>query len=343
MAVTPEPLVAGRRVAVIDCGSNSTRLLLATVSGGRVLDAHRRTVITRLAAQVDRTGRLSDEAVDRVARVLKGFAERWRAEDVHDVAVCATSAVRDAANASLLVRAVEQATGVTPVVLSGVDEADLTFAGGVRASGSEPAGGDRWVRASGSEPAGTVRRVVCDIGGGSTELIVGRAAPEHRVSLQLGGVRLRERHLHSDPPTVDEYAALIADVDGVLERLPDVFMAEGDVPLVAVAGTATTLAGVAAGLDADAADRVDGMVLTAADVRQVLERLAWIPAHRRLLHAAVVPGREDVIVAGGLLLVRVLEHFGFAAVEVRVADLLDGIALRLAAGEWPRPGTPVGA
>jgi exopolyphosphatase / guanosine-5'-triphosphate,3'-diphosphate pyrophosphatase len=337
MAAAPEPAVAGRRVAVVDCGSNSTRLLLATVSGGRVLQAQRRTVITRLAAQVDRTGRLSDEAVDRVARVLEEFAGQWRAEGIDDIAVCATSAVRDATNASRLVRAVETKTGVTPVVLDGVDEAELTFAGGVRASVSEPAGGDEGV---GAQPD---RRVVCDIGGGSTELIVGRGVPQHRVSLQLGSVRLRERHLHHDPPTVAEYAALIADVDEVLARQPMAFAAEGDVPLIAVAGTATTLAAVAAGVDDHAADRVDGMVLTAAELGQLIERLAWIPARRRLMQAAIVPGREDVIVAGGLLLARVLDHFGFAAAQVRVADLLDGIALRLAADDWPRPSTPVRA
>ncbi|HSK95432.1 MAG TPA: hypothetical protein VK891_02355, partial [Euzebyales bacterium] len=192
MTAAPESVVAGRRVAVVDCGSNSTRLLIATVSDGQVLHAQRHTEITRLAAQVDSTGRLSDDAVDRVARVLETYAQQWRAAGIADVAVCATSAVRDAANASCLVQAVETATGVTPVVLSGVDEAELTFAGGVRARASEPVGGDRPVRARASEPVGgdlPGRRVVCDIGGGSTELIAGSDVPQHRVSLQLGGVR----------------------------------------------------------------------------------------------------------------------------------------------------------
>jgi exopolyphosphatase/guanosine-5'-triphosphate,3'-diphosphate pyrophosphatase len=316
-----ERSVSGRRVAVVDCGSNSTRLLLATVVDGRVLGARRRTVITRLGGQVDRTGRLSDDAIDRVVQVLDEYAGQWRGAGIDHVAVCATSAVRDAANAMRLVRAVERATGVTPVVLSGVEEAELTFAGGV-AGQSE-------------------RRVVCDIGGGSTELIVGRGVPERRVSLQLGSVRLRERHLHHDPPTAAEYAALIADVDAVLAAQSSAYGAQGDVPLIAVAGTATTLAAVAAGVDAD--DRIDGVVLTAAELAQTIERLAWIPARRRLMHSAIVAGREDVVVAGGLLLARVLDHFGFAAVEVRVADLLDGIALRLAADDWPQSGTPVPA
>jgi exopolyphosphatase/guanosine-5'-triphosphate,3'-diphosphate pyrophosphatase len=195
----------------------------------------------------------------------------------------------------------------------------------------------------GDRPVGTHtdRRVVCDIGGGSTELIAGAGVPQHRVSLQLGTVRLRERHLYHDPPSVEEYGALLADVDAELARQPEAFASEGDAPLIAVAGTATTLAAVEAGIDAD--DRVDGMVLTTARLAQLLERLAWIPARRRLLHAAIVPGREDVVVAGGLLLARVLNRFGFDAVEVRVADLLDGIAVRLAAGDWPRPGRTVPA
>jgi exopolyphosphatase / guanosine-5'-triphosphate,3'-diphosphate pyrophosphatase len=306
---------------VVDCGSNSTRLLLATVEAGRIVGARRRTVITRLARQVDRTGQLADDAIARVVRVLHEYAGQWRAARIDDVAVCATSAVRDAANAARLVEAVERATGVTPVVLSGVQEAELTFAGGV---------GGR---------AG--RQVVCDIGGGSTELIVGRDVPQHRVSLQLGSVRLRERHLHHDPPTVGEYAALIADIDAVLAEQSTVYAAEGGVPLVAVAGTATTLAGVAAGVDGDAHDRIDGMVLTVAELAQLIEGLAWVPAQRRLLHPAVVAGREDVVVAGGLLLVRVLDHFGFGSVRVRVADLLDGIALRLAADDWPTTGCRV--
>jgi exopolyphosphatase/guanosine-5'-triphosphate,3'-diphosphate pyrophosphatase len=301
---------------VVDCGSNSTRLLLATVSDGRVRDPRRHAIITRLGRDVDSTGRLSNAAIDRVTRVIGDYAAQWRAEGVKDAAVFATSAVRDAANAAHLVRAVEMTTGITPIVLSGVDEAELTFAGGI------------------ADMPG--RRVVCDIGGGSTELIAGRGRPEHRVSLQLGSVRLRERHLHHDPPAVDEYAALIADVDAVLATQSQVYAAERDAPLVAVAGTATTLGAVAARVGPDAVDRIDNMVLTVADLAQVIECLAWIPAQRRLLEPAIVPGREDVVVAGGLILARVLDRFGFPAVQVRVADVLDGVAVRLAAGEWPR-------
>jgi exopolyphosphatase/guanosine-5'-triphosphate,3'-diphosphate pyrophosphatase len=312
-----------RAVAVVDCGSNSTRLLLARVVGGRLEPVRRRTVITRLGGRVDGSGRLAGEAIARVTRVLGDYAGQWRAVGIRRVAICATSAVRDAANAGMFVRAVERTTGVTPVVLAGVDEAELTFAGAVAGVGH--------------------RHVVCDIGGGSTELIVGASVPQHRVSLQLGSVRLRERHLHHDPPTADEYEALIAEVTAVLDDQPDVYRAGGPMPLTAVAGTATTLAAVASGVGPEEIDRVDGMVLPVGDLRQLAEDLAWLPARRRLDHPAIVSGREDVVVAGALLLVGIAESFRFAAVQVRVADLLDGIALRLAAGEWPPTGAMVPA
>lgn len=314
---TAEPLARAGRLAVVDCGSNSTRLLIAQVRAGGVRPLLRRTVITRLGGQVERTGRLADAAVRRVVAVIDDFAGQWRSAGVDRVAVCATSAVRDAANARHFADGVTRVTGVAPVVLSGAEEAELTFAGAVAST--------------------TGRQVVCDVGGGSTELIVGVGTPLHRVSLQLGSVRLRERHLQHDPPTADEYAALLADIDGVLRRQPAVYTAEGDVPLVAVAGTATTLAGVTAGVGPDELDRVDGMVLSRRELDQVIEDLAWLPARDRLRHPAIVPGREDVVVTGAMLLARVLARFGFRSLRVRVADLLDGVALRLAAGGWP-PG-----
>jgi exopolyphosphatase/guanosine-5'-triphosphate,3'-diphosphate pyrophosphatase len=305
----------GRCVAVVDCGSNSTRLLVAQVADGRVVRAQRRTVLTRLGGQVERTGRLTGAAIARVTGVLEDYAGRWRAAGCDRVAICATSAVRDAGNAEAFVHAVERATGVTPLVLSGADEAELTFTGAV-------AGMDH-------------RQVVCDIGGGSTELIVGASAPRHRASLQLGSVRLRERHLHHDPPTRDEYAALVADIDAALDDQPDVYRAGGPMPLVAVGGTATTLAAVAVGAGPDDLDQIDGAVMPLADLQQLVEDLAWLPARHRLEHPAIVSGREDVVVAGALLLVGIAGRYGFGAVQVRVADLLDGIALRLAAGGWP--------
>lgn len=320
---TPDGAGADAPVAVVDCGSNTTRLLLAHVVDGRVACATRRTVVTRLAAGVDRTGRLSEAALLRVTSVLERYAAEWRTADVTGVAVCATSAVRDAVNATSFADEVEAVTGVLPVVLPGADEAELTYAGAVAGR--------------------TGRHVVCDVGGGSTELVAGVDTPEHRVSLPLGSVRLRERHLHTDPPTPHEYAALIADADAVLASQSDVYSGDAATTPVAVAGTATTLAGVATGTGPDDAAAIDGVHIDVAELTQLIENLAWVPAQDRLHHAAIVPGREDVVVAGALVLARVAHRFGWRGVEVRIADLLDGIALQLVAGTWPPAGGVVPA
>jgi exopolyphosphatase/guanosine-5'-triphosphate,3'-diphosphate pyrophosphatase len=304
----------GRLVGAIDCGTNSTRLLVARV-GPPVTPVTRVTRITRLGAGVDGTGRLSDAAIARVTGALTDYVDICGAQGVERVGVSATSAVRDAVDGERFLDAVHAVTGVRPVVLSGRSEAALTFAGATAGRHG--------------------RHVVCDIGGGSTELSVGNGELHDAVSLQVGSVRLRERHLAGDPPAPAEYAALVAGVDAALAAVPATFGAPAPAPLIAVAGTALTVAAVARGApDADL-DRLDGTVLSLAEVLQVVEDLAWLTAADRLTHPAIEPGREDVIVAGSLVLGRVMAHLGEAAVEVRVADLLDAIAERLAAGAWP--------
>jgi exopolyphosphatase/guanosine-5'-triphosphate,3'-diphosphate pyrophosphatase len=300
----PERPRDARLVAAVDCGTNSTRLLVA--DAGPPL-----TPVDR----VDATGWLSDAAIERVTDVLGDYADVCRTWNVGRVGVTATSAVRDAADGDRFLDAVGAVTGVRPVVLSGRQEAALTFAGATAGRGGD--------------------HVVCDIGGGSTELSVGDGGLHRAISLQVGSVRLRERHLSGDPPTPAEYAALVAGVDEELSVVPASFAAFGSTPLVAVAGTALTVAGVARdATDADI-DRLDGTALSIREVHQVVEDLAWLTAADRLTHPAIAPGREDVIVAGALVLARVMAHLGHATVEVRVADLLDGIAGSLAAGTWP--------
>jgi exopolyphosphatase/guanosine-5'-triphosphate,3'-diphosphate pyrophosphatase len=309
-------------VAAVDCGTNSTRLLLAHVDDGGVHPFVRRTALTRLGAGVDASGRLSRAAITRVGDVLDAYVREWRDAGATHVAVTATSAVRDATDAAGFLAAVRDITGQDVTVLAGAQEAALTFGGAT---------------------AGTSgRRVVCDIGGVSTELITGDSTVDRWVSMKVGSVRLRERHLFGDPPSPDEYAALVAAIDEVLTGQDDAFSAAGGHPLVAVAGTALTVAAVAIGATDPDVDAVDGTVLPAAAVARVAEDLAWVPAAQRLALPPVVPGREDVIVAGALLLSRLLSRFGFDAVEVRVADLLDGIARRVADGWWP-PAAVAGA
>lgn len=318
MTTMPERGADATLVAAVDCGSNSTRLLIARVDGcGRQLHTiTRRTVITRLGAGVDATSRLSDAAIGRVLDVLDGYRARWRTIGVDRVAITATSAVRDAGNADQFVAAVTRRAGTAPTVLTGGQEAALTFEGAT---------------------AGTsdAHHVVCDIGGGSTELIVGANGVAGWTSLQLGSVRLRERHLHHDPPTVMEYASLLADVDRTLARQPDAFAARSAAPLIAVAGTALTAAAVARRATDPDVDSVDGTVLTLPELVAVVEDLAWVPAAARLRLPPIRPGREDVIVSGAMLLARLAHRFGFARIRVRIADLLDATARRAAVGAWP--------
>lgn len=302
-------------VAAVDCGTNSTRLLIARVDGAGVHPVARAGRITRMGAGVDADGLLGAAAIGRVTAVLGEYARWWADVGVDRVAVTATSAARDAANVDDLRTAVHDVIGVDPVVLTGAQEAALTFAGataGLRG-----------------------RRVVCDIGGGSTELVVGDGAAQQWTSMPLGSVRLTERHLHTDPPMPAEYGALLADVDAVLRAQPDAFAAVDGEPLIAVAGTALTVAAVALAHHDDDFAAVDGTHLSRRAVAAVAEELAWLPSSDRLAYGPITPGREDLVVAGCLLLARLLEHFGFTAVRARVADLLDGTARQLADERWP--------
>jgi exopolyphosphatase/guanosine-5'-triphosphate,3'-diphosphate pyrophosphatase len=310
-------------VAAVDCGTNSTRLLVARVDAAGVHPLARVGRITRMGAGVDATGVLDAAAIGRVTDVLADYARRWAAAGVDRVAVTATSAARDAGNVDQLRTAARAVSGVEPVVLTGAQEAALTFAGataGLRG-----------------------RRVVCDIGGGSTELVVGEVTAQRWTSMPLGSVRLTERHLHTDPPKPAEYGALLADVDAVLRTQPDAFAAVDGEPLIAVAGTALTVAAVALARHDDDLAAVDGAHLSRRAVAAVAEELAWLPTRDRAAYGPITPGREDVVVAGCLLLARLLERFGFTAVRVRVADLLDGTARQLAGGQWPpTPAVPPG-
>lgn len=305
------------RVAAVDCGTNSTRLLLAEVDpAGRLTTLTRRTVVTRLGRGVDAAGRLAAEAIDRSAAVLAEFAAQWRAAGIDRVGVVATSAVRDAANPAAFTDAVRAATGITPRVLSGAEEAAWAFAGAL--GGVDVAA-----------PA-----LVVDIGGGSTELILGdahAAAPVAATSRQLGAVRLTERLLPADPPTASQRAAAAVAVDAELTAAAAEVPLAAAAALVAVAGTATTLAALHLGLaDYDSA-AVHGTRLRTAEVAALLDWLAHTPSAEVARRAVVAPGREDVLYAGALILTRVLAASGLEAVVVSETDLLDALARQVAA------------
>ena len=300
-------------VAAIDCGTNSTRLLVVGADG---IALERLTRITRLGAGVDATGILAPEAVDRCLSVLRGYRQVMDKLDVVRGRLAATSAARDASNGAEFLRAAGEVTGIEPELLVGTDEGRLSMAGAVSDLDHDKG-----------------PFLVLDIGGGSTELVTGSGPDDPGlsvVSLQVGCVRITERFLTSDPPTATELREAEAMVDGLLEQ------AIADHPrflaahcLVGLAGTVTTLASLHLGLDVYDRDRIHHAVLTAGDVYDWYWTLASEVTAARLDRAGMVPGREDVIVGGALILSAVMTRFGFDECLVSEADILDGMAAGL--------------
>jgi len=299
--------MTGPTVAAIDCGTNTIKLLIGALPDVAV----RETRMVRLGQGVDRTGRLADEALARAFTVIDEYAALIAAHHVDKVRFCATSASRDASNSSVFVDGVRSRLGVEPEVVGGDEEAALAFDGAVRNLRTPPA-----------SPV-----LVIDIGGGSTELILGSRHPSLAYSMDIGSVRLHERHLHSDPPLESEIAACVADIEAHLDGCPVSPAAAASV--VGVAGTILT---VAAGvLDLSTYDRafVDQAVLPATGVHELAERwLTMTVAERRAL-PYMEPGRADVIGAGALILDRILRRTTVDRLVASEADILDGIAWSL--------------
>lgn len=296
-------------VAAIDCGTNTIKLLIADVVGQDLDVRVRETRMVRLGQGVDRTGRLADEALARAFAAIDEYAELIRECGVSRIRFCATSATRDAANGDVFAAGVRERLGVGPEVITGAEEAALAFDGAIRNLRTPPA-----------EPV-----LVVDIGGGSTELVLGSSgSPDAAHSMDIGSVRLHERHLHTDPPTADEVAACVADIDAHLDACPvDVTRAA---TLVGVAGTVLTVVAVALDLPAYDRDVIDQTVLPAVEVRRVVDRLVALPVADRLALPPMHPGRADVIDAGALILARVLARAPVESLVASEADILDGIA-----------------
>jgi exopolyphosphatase/guanosine-5'-triphosphate,3'-diphosphate pyrophosphatase len=306
-------------VAAVDVGSNSVRLLVLAADGARL---RRDIVTTRLAAGVDATGRLDDAAIARTVTALAGFRATWEALGVATgpdrVRVAATSAVRDAADRDRFLVPAARALGVAVEVIDGATEAALAFAGATRAVAGAPA------------PVAVV-----DVGGGSTELVLGPpdgvGPPVAAVSMQLGCVRLTERALAGDPPTPAEVATARRVVDGVLEAgLADLVRAGGDpaavTTLVGVAGTATTLAALHLGLATYAEERIHGAVVPAPALRDLADRLCGLATADRAALGPVQPGRAEVLHGGALVLAAVVARLGVPHLVVSEADSLDALA-----------------
>ena len=285
-------------VAVVDIGTNSTRLLVAEVDGA-VRELDRRTIVTRLGEGVDRTGRLGETPIGRVLTALDSYREAIARADVRTAVM--TSAVRDAANGPEFAARVQSELGVPTRTLTGEEEAHLTYRGATAMRDD-------------AEPL-----LVIDIGGGSTELVVGtRGRVSFHASTQNGVVRHSERHLHHDPPTREELAALADDVDVPVAPAR---------AAVAVAGTATSCAAIDLELEPYDAARVEGHVLAVERLREIGDRLAALPLEERARMRGLHPDRAPVIVAGVVILLRVLEAYGLDRVEVSERDILWGVAL----------------
>ncbi len=293
-------------IAAIDCGTNTIKLLIGDLPDVAV----RETRMVRLGQGVDRTGRLADEALERAFAALDEYAVLIAAHDVDvdRIRFCATSATRDAANAEEFSDGVHARLGVRPEVLTGAEEAALAFDGAVRNLATPPA-----------EPV-----LVIDIGGGSTELILGSSTPDAAHSMDIGSVRLHERHLASDPPTVEQVAACVADIDAALDACP-VDPADATT-VVGVAGTVLSVVAGVLGLSSYDRDAIDQSVVAVADVHAFVERLVAMTVDERLALPWMHPGRADVVDAGALILSRVLRRTSIGTLVASEADILDGIA-----------------
>lgn len=304
------------RVAVVDIGSNSTRLLIADVSpDGSLSELERRSIVTRLGEGVDATGDLGEEPRRRVLAALDEYA---LAIDRHGAEVrtaVLTSAVRDSANGAAFTATVRDRYGLDGRTLSGDEEARLTFRGA----------------AAGRDPKTDEHLLVIDIGGGSTELVVGAGGTVgFHVSTQNGVVRHSERHLHSDPPAPDELAALAADVRPSLAAAVPAEYRDRVTGAVAVAGTATTCAAIDLALAPDDIARVEGHRLAVASLEAILQRLAALTADERRHVVGLDPARAPTIVAGAIILLEILRAFDLDVVQTSEHDILWGVALNAA-------------
>jgi exopolyphosphatase/guanosine-5'-triphosphate,3'-diphosphate pyrophosphatase len=300
------------RVAVVDIGTNSTRLLVCDVEDGAISEFDRRSQVTRLGTGVDASGRLAEESMQRVFATLDVYREAIDAAGCDVVAGVLTSAVRDASNWAEFAEEVRSRYGIDAATIDGDTEAQLTFVG---ATSTRPPGAP--------EPL-----LVIDIGGGSTEFVEGATGhADFHVSTQAGVVRQTERHLHSDPPEPDELQALSADVREVFAGALPPDVRSSAQAAVAVAGTATSSAAIQLALEPYDPARVEGHVLELGELELTLARLAAMPLEKRREVPGLHPDRAPTIVAGVAILIEALRAFGLEQVSVSEHDILYGVAL----------------
>ncbi len=301
------------RVAVIDIGTNSTRLLAAEVLDGHVHELERHTCVTRLGRGVDLSGQLSTEAIEDVCDAVGGYIALYKGLGIEKVVAIATSAVRDAKNGGAFIAELRERFDLNARVIAGEEEAGLTYLGAT--SGQTP----------------EVPTLVCDIGGGSTEIIVGRGdTPSFHASLQAGVVRHSERHISTDPAGTSELENLAADVHQLIRdaiaNQPEARAEAG----IAVAGTPTSLAAIDLELDPYDSERVHGHRLGLVSIQKMLSRLASVPLSERVKIPGLHPERAPTIVAGVVILIEVMRAFDLDEITVSEHDILYGSAISLA-------------
>ena len=300
------------RVAAIDCGTNSIRLLIADVDGERLSDVARRMEIVRLGEGVDRTGRIGAEALGRTRQALLGYAAEIAELGIDRVRMVATSASRDAKNAAEFRGMVRSVLGVDPEVISGAEEAGLSFVGAVHGLTEEPP------------------YLVVDIGGGSTEFVTGVNAVEAAISVDIGCVRMTERHKLADPPTAKQLAAAEKDITAQVDRALAAVPGRLARTFVGLAGSVTTVAALALDLSAYDPSRIHHAVVSYDQVAKITADLLAMSVAERSALPVMHPGRADVIGAGALILRTIMERAEQHHVVASEHDILDGIAYGLA-------------
>jgi exopolyphosphatase / guanosine-5'-triphosphate,3'-diphosphate pyrophosphatase len=303
------------RLAVVDIGTNSTRLLVADVADDQIVEVERRTTVTRLGEGVDRSGRLLEAAIDRVLSTCADYRRAIDGLSVDRTIAVLTSAVRDAVNGPELEEVLRERFGFEAETITGQQEAQLTYLGAT--SGRRH-----------REPL-----LVLDIGGGSTEFVVGTGeAVDFHVSTQVGSVRQTERNLRSDPPTRAELERCSHEIRWEIERGVPALVRRRAADGIAVAGTPTSFAAIDQGLEPYDRERVDGYRMSLTSSERILSELAALPVERRRRVPGLHPDRAPAIVAGGIILTEAMRAFGLDSIEVSEHDLLAGAALEAARG-----------
>jgi exopolyphosphatase/guanosine-5'-triphosphate,3'-diphosphate pyrophosphatase len=305
------------RVAAIDCGTNSIRLLIADIENGTLTDVIRQMIVVRLGEGVDKTGEFSQAALERTFAATDEYSKLISEHKPEKVRFVATSASRDVSNREVFVAGIKSRLGIEPSVISGDEEARLSFLGATADLINNP-------------DAPATPFLVVDIGGGSTEFVLGTNAPEQALSTNVGCVRMTERHLIGDPPTAQQIAGATKDIDAAIDQAAKVVQLSDARSLIGLAGSVTTVAALALNLSEYKSEVIHGSRISADQVHKVATDLLAMPRAQRAELGPMHPGRIDVIGGGALVLDRIMQKTGITEVVVSERDILDGIARDLA-------------